>query len=77
MPLLGKLRAEALAQLPPGAVAREEDGGTTFGIERPWSSFSNEHEKKVWIAERLRQCVPTAVEASRLADGRVISALFS
>ncbi len=56
-PLLRPLRDEILAQLPPGASAPETDGGVSFGIERPWSSFSDEEEKKAWIAEMLNAFV--------------------
>jgi len=57
MPLLGKLREEILAQLPPGAFARGDESGATFEIERPWSSFANEEEKKAWIVETLNSFV--------------------
>jgi hypothetical protein len=48
-PLLGAMREEILAQLPPGVEAREVADGTIFGIDRPWSSFADEEEQKAWM----------------------------
>lgn len=58
LPLLAEREDEILAQLPPGSVAKVgKDGHTYFGVERPWSEFNNEEEKKAWIGETLNAFV--------------------
>ena len=52
-PLLGEQSDEILSELPPGSFTRQGEGGGLFGIERSWSSFANEDEKKAWIAGTL------------------------
>ena len=54
--LLGPMTDEILAQLPEGSKAYFSQTGK-FGCERPWSSFSDEEEKKAWIADTLNAFV--------------------
>jgi hypothetical protein len=58
LPLLAERQEELLDQLPPGAFAQVgKDGYTYYGLERPWSEFGSEDEKKTWIAEALNAFV--------------------
>lgn len=52
LPLLLPMRDELLSQLPEGSSVYFAQTGR-FGCERPWASFSDEDEKKAWIAETL------------------------
>lgn len=58
LPLLEERKEEIVGELPAGATATyTAEGVLSFAIERPWSSFANEEDKKVWLAEMLNSFV--------------------